>query len=89
MVAQHGGTAFQPNSQLCLQSIRNAIEYQMDSSVREKKSKATQFHHARDNAVAALGKILKHQAGSVDTGMLVPHWLNLLPLTHDMEEAKS
>ena len=32
--------------------------------------------------------MLKHQPGAVDLNALVPFWLNLLPLTHDMEEAK-
>lgn len=58
MVAQHGGPAFADLRDLCLGSLKNAIDYQMDPSVKEKKSKASQFYHARDNAVAALGKVL-------------------------------
>lgn len=61
MVAQHGGEAFAPLKDLCLGSIKHAIEYSMDGSVKEKKSKATQFYHARDNAIAALGKVLQYQ----------------------------
>ena len=41
MVAQHGGEAFAALSQLCLQSTKTAIEYQMDGSVKEKKSKSS------------------------------------------------
>jgi hypothetical protein len=39
MVAQHGGEAFPPLRDLCLQSLRTAIDYPMDASVKEKKSK--------------------------------------------------
>jgi len=88
MTAQHGADAFQNSSELCLTSIRTAIEFTMDSSVKAKKSKATQFQHARDNAIAALGKVIKHQANKVDINQLMPYWLSLLPLTHDMDEAK-
>lgn len=88
MVAQHGGVAFQPLSNGCLLSLKNAIEFPMDHATKEKKSKTTQFYHAKDNAIAALGKVLKHQASSVDVNMLMPFWLSHLPLTHDFEEAK-
>jgi len=75
MVAQHGGSAFQALSQLCLESIKTAIEYPMDGGIKEKKSKQTQYHHARDNAVAALGKVLQYQQASCDMNLLVPFWL--------------
>jgi len=88
MVAQHGGSAFQASSQLCLESIKTAIEFPMEGNIKEKKSKQSQYHHARDNAVAALGKVLQFQQTCCDMNLLVPFWLNLLPLTHDMEEAK-
>jgi len=58
MVAQHGGEAFASLRDLCLQSLKTAIEFPMEANVKEKKSKASQFYHARDNAVAALGKVL-------------------------------
>ena len=31
----------------------------MSGKVNEKKQKSIQFHHARDNAIASIGKILK------------------------------
>ena len=88
MVAQHGGDAFAALSDGCLLSLKTAIEFPMDGSVKEKKSKASQYHHARDNAVAALGKVLQFQHGRADHTALIPFWLNQLPLTHDMDEAK-
>lgn len=61
----------------------------MNQGVKEKKSKASQFRHARDNAVAALGKVLKFQGANVDSAALIPHYVASLPLTDDMEEAQS
>ena len=88
MMAQHGGATFAQISQLCLESIRTAIEFPMDAATKEKKGKQTQYYHAKDNAVAALGKILKFQSTCADTNLLVEFWVQNLPLTHDMEEAK-
>ena len=33
--------------------------------------------------------MLKFQAASCDAEALLPYWMNLLPLTHDLEEAKT
>lgn len=68
--------------------LKSAIEYLMPANVQEKKSKVKQFMHAKDNAVSALGKIIRYQAGAVDVKSLVPNWLGLLPLKNDIEEAK-
>lgn len=87
MVAQHGGAAFQALSQGCLLSIKTAIEFPMDGGIKEKKSKQSQYYHARDNAIAALGKVLQFQQANCSMEELVPFWLAQLPLTHDMEEA--
>lgn len=88
MIAQHGGTAFAGVSQQCLEGLKVAIEFPMDAATKEKKGKQTQHYHAKDNAVAALGKVLKFQSNCADTNLLVSFWLSNLPLTHDMEEAK-
>jgi hypothetical protein len=34
----------------------------MPANVKEKKTKVKQFMHAKDNAVSALGKIIKFQS---------------------------
>jgi hypothetical protein len=60
----------------------------MDNATKEKKNKQTQFNHARDNAIAALGKIIKHQEANIDAATIIPGWFQLLPLKHDLEEAK-
>lgn len=88
MVAQHGGAAFQAQSGLCLDSLKTAISFQMDAATQEKKSKQTQFNHARDNAIAALGKIIKYQEANIDAAAIIPSWVSLLPLHHDLEEAQ-
>lgn len=93
-IAQHGGESFASHSELCLNSLNEAIQYQMTGRVNEKKEKSTQFHHARDNAIASLGKILKHQKALVKNnaavyGQLVGNWVSLLPITHDTEEAST
>lgn len=61
----------------------------MNQGVKEKKTKASQFRHARDNAVAALGKVLKFQGANVDSASLIPNYVAALPLTDDMEEAQA
>ena len=93
-IAQHGGESFAAHSELCLNSLNEAIQYQMTGRVNEKKEKSTQFHHARDNAIASLGKILKHQKALIKSnaavyGQLVGNWVSLLPITHDTEEAST
>ena len=46
------------------------------------------FCLARDNAVAALGKILIYQSAAVSLDPGLPgDWLELMPITHDTEEA--
>ena len=60
----------------------------MPASVKDKKSKVKQFMHARDNAVSALGKIIKYQNQVVDPNSLIPNWLGLLPIKNDVDEAK-
>jgi hypothetical protein len=76
-----------------LQSLEGAIEYQMSGKVNTKKSKSTQFYHARDNAIASLGKVLKYQKNLIKQNQeiytkLTTRWVGLLPITHDVEEAQ-
>jgi hypothetical protein len=61
----------------------------MPPQVKEKKSKVKQFMHAKDNAVSALGKIIKFQHATVDANSLIPNWLSLLPIKNDIDEAKN
>jgi hypothetical protein len=59
----------------------------MPANVKGKKSKEKQFYHAKDNAVSAIGKIIKYQHAIIDMNSMVGNWLNLLPLKHDIDEA--
>ena len=49
------------------------------------------YGHARDNAIAALGKIIKYQKDSLGAKVqnLVFTWFYLLPLKFDKPEAKA
>lgn len=60
----------------------------ISAKIKEKKSKAKQFYHAKDNAVSALGKVIRYQTANIDAGTIIPEWLNLLPIKNDVEEAK-
>ena len=64
----------------------------MTGKVHEKKAKTTQFYHARDNAIASIGKVIKFQENYIrQTPMaqqLTTFWINTLPITHDVEEAQ-
>ena len=88
IMAEKAGAAFAQISNDCLVGLKNAIEFAMPASVKEKKTKVKQFMHAKDNAVSALGKIIKFQSGAVDTASLIPNWLGLLPIKNDIDEAK-
>jgi hypothetical protein len=88
-MAEKAGPHFAAIANHSLMGLKEAIEYQMPASVKEKKSKVKQFMHAKDNAVSALGKIIKFQYGTVDTNSLIPNWLSLLPIKNDVEEAKT
>jgi hypothetical protein len=60
----------------------------MPASIKEKKHKVKQFNHAKDNAVSALGKVIRYQTQCIDAATLIPGWLNLLPIKRDVEESK-
>lgn len=61
----------------------------MNSNVKGKKTKEKQFQHAKDNAVSALGKLLRYQNQNCDTNVLLPGFVSLLPLKNDLDEAKT
>ena len=44
--------------------------------------------YAKDNAVSALGKVIKYQSHAIDLVALISTWLSLLPLKHDLDESK-
>lgn len=79
-------------SDLCLTSLKNGVEFELSAKIQGKKEKMQMYHHARDNAIASIGKVIKFQTAIVQSnpnyaGQLVGFWLGLLPITHDVEEA--
>ena len=46
------------------------------------------FIHARENAISALGKLIKYQSVNFDLNNLIPEFLKLLPLKNDIEEGE-
>ena len=88
IMAEKAGAHFGQISNDCLLGLKAAIEFPMPANVKEKKTKVKQFMHAKDNAVSALGKIIKFQQYIVDPNSLIPNWLSLLPIKNDVEEAK-
>jgi len=59
----------------------------MPSNVKGKKQKEKKFNYARDNAISALGKIIKYQNANIDVKVFISNWLDLLPIKADVEEA--
>lgn len=92
VIAQNAGDAFQSCSDLCLTSLKAGIDFAVTPKIQGKKEKMTMYHHARDNAIASIGKVIKFQNAVVQNNpsygtQLVTYWLGLLPITHDIEEA--
>ena len=81
--AEKLGAAFQP---YCADTLGGLSQCLQDPQARSKDWAA-----ATDNVVSALGKVMEHQAASLDaaTGPQVgAGWLSFLPLTHDKDEGK-
>lgn len=88
IMAEKAGAHFATICNDSLLGLKTAIEFPMPPNVKEKKTKVKQFMHAKDNAVSALGKIIKFQQQVVNPNTLIPNWLSLLPIKNDVEEAK-
>lgn len=88
MAAQHGGAAFAGVHDACLAALKSAVEFPLDDKTREKSKKMFKFSHARDNAVAAIGRVIKYQGQHQSTPQVTSTWLQLMPLTHDFVESK-
>ena len=83
LCAEKLGAAFQP---YCAQTLGGLSQCLQDPQARSKD-----WAVATDNVVSALGKVMEHQAASLDaaTGPQVgAGWLSFLPLTHDKGEGK-
>jgi len=92
VIATNAGEYFQACAELCLTSLKSGVEFAITPKIQDKKEKLQMYHHARDNAIASIGKVIKYQTALVQgnpayAGNLVTYWLGLLPITHDIEEA--
>lgn len=88
LMAQNCGPLFASVSANSLQQLRAAIEIEKPAKDAAGKNKEKQWRHARDNAISALGKVIRYQSGTIDTNQVVPSWVQLMPIVTDVEEAK-
>jgi len=63
-----------------ISAISRALEINDDGESKDR------WANARDNAVAAIGKIISHQHAHIDINIWVPKWVSYLPLKHDKNE---
>merc|ERR1712072_1055371 len=54
--------------------------------ITQKKSRSEDNILATENAISAVGKILRYQAAALDSAVLLPTWLSYLPVSADDEE---
>ena len=92
IIAQNTGDSFVTYSEQCLTALKSTIDFPISAKIQGKKEKLTMYNHARDNAIASVGKVIKYQTAVVKnnpnfSSQLVSFWLSLLPITHDVEEA--
>ncbi|XP_065879258.1 uncharacterized protein [Euphorbia lathyris] len=78
--AEFGGPVFKPLVGEALSRLNVVIGHP--------NSKQPENIMAYDNAVSALGKICQYHRENIDSSQVVPAWLNCLPITGDLIEAK-
>lgn len=82
MFAKFSGAVFQEFAFNVLVSLKKAIEFPGESTKN--------YDYAKDNAIAALGRVVKHQLATLgDTGIQVGgYWVDQLPLKRDKVEGR-
>jgi len=80
--AQHTKFDFNLYFNTCLDALVRAL------AVQPRENEEYEWGLARDNAVASLGKIIKHQGSQNEdiTKSLINQWLKYLPITYDTNE---
>ncbi|KAF9688592.1 hypothetical protein SADUNF_Sadunf01G0004300 [Salix dunnii] len=78
--AEFGGSVFK--------SLVGEALSRLNVVIRHPNAKQADNVMAYDNAVSALGKICQFHRDSIDSAQVVPAWLNCLPITGDLIEAK-
>ncbi len=85
-LAKSGGPAFVPLTVRALTTLAAAMEMKKDKSPEAKLCEGS-WHMARDNAISAIGKILKFQPAAVSMFADVwAKWLRYLPIKKDNVE---
>ncbi|CAN1335991.1 Ipo5 [Linum perenne] len=78
--AEFGGSTFKP-------LVGEALS-RLNVVVGHPNAKHSDNVMAYDNAVSALGKICQFHRDSIDASQVIPAWLNCLPISGDLIEAK-
>ena len=73
-----------------LTAVTNVIKMPIDKKAITNKTDRENLKFARDNAVSALGKIIKYHGQEFPNELdnLLDFWVNSLPITQDKEEGK-
>ena len=83
VLAEKAKDGFAQVAEYVLKAVIGAIQVK-----RGQNESKLDYFHARDNAVASLGKIIKCQYANINLKETVQTWISLLPLKHDKLEAK-
>lgn len=73
---------FEQWSLIILQKLHEAVNIPMGKSEKT-------HGHARDNAIASIGKLIRFHHVNLNINLVVPAWLSLLPLKYDKMESKN
>jgi importin-5 len=84
VLAKKSSELFKQQSTKFIEALYNAYHIEKTKSDSE-----VGFGYAKDNIVAAVGEIIKHQSGNLpEIGKIVSFWVECLPLKHDKQEAR-
>ncbi|CAN7005786.1 unnamed protein product [Brassica rapa subsp. trilocularis] len=78
--AEFGGSVFKP-------LVGEALS-RLNVVIQQPNARQSENAMAYDNAVSAVGKICLFHRDSIDSSQVLPAWLNCLPLSNDVIEAK-
>lgn len=72
---------FKPWTPYVIASLEKALQYPVSKKIKS-------YGYAKDNAIAAIGKIIKFQAENLDLTVIIPVFVEMLPIKYDKLEAK-
>jgi hypothetical protein len=80
--AIHTKNGFNKYSNDCIVALVNGLNFK-----KKENDDEDQFEGARDNATSSIGKIIKNQTNNIEIASVLPHWLDNLPIIHDLDES--